>query len=158
MVDGEVYTSDIVRGSTNILINDMPEAPEKEGYVFIGWQEEESGEPILGYFINADTVFVAEYEDRDQVTEPKEILFEMNEDQESLDAGFYWIQYQIIPEDALTGIIKWTSSDTDVAVADTEFVELVGTGDVTITATLWNGVSDSITLHITEPEAAMTDE
>ena len=158
MVDGQEYTSDIVRGNTNILVKDMPEAPEKEGYVFVDWLEEGSGDPILGYFVNTDTVFVAEYADRDQVTEPEEILFDQNEDQVSLDTGFYWIEYQVIPEDAMTGMIKWTSSDTDIAIADTEFVELKETGDVTITATLWNGVSDSITLHVTEPEAGMTDE
>ena len=157
-VDKEVYASDIVRGDTNILINDMPEPPEKEGYVFVDWLEEGSGRSILGYFIETDTVFTAEYVDRTTITEPEEILFGRNEDQVSLDEGFYWIQYSVVPEGAMTGTIKWSSSDPDVAVADTEFIELTGTGDVTITATLWNGVSASLTLHVTEPEAAMGDE
>ena len=157
-VDKEVYASDIVRGDTNILINDMPEPPEKEGYVFVDWLEEGSGRSILGYFIETDTVFTAEYVDRTTITEPEEILFGRNEDQVSLDEGFYWIQYSVVPEGAMNGTIKWSSSDPDVAVADTEFIELTGTGDVTITATLWNGVSASLTLHVTEPEAAMGDE
>ena len=158
MVDAEAYASDIVRGDTNILINDMPEPPEKEGYVFVDWLEEESGRSILGYFIETDTVFTAEYVDRTMITEPEEILFGQSEDQVSLDERFYWIQYSVVPEDAMTGTIKWSSSDPDVAVADTEFIELTGIGDVTISATLWNGVSASLTLHVTEPEAAMGDE
>ena len=150
LADGEEYAAWTARGHRSIVNKDMPEGPEKEGYVFAGWKEKESGENIRGYIINTDTVFVAEYVDRNGITEPEAIRFQTEEDSVSLEDGFYWIRYEITPEDAFTGEVKWTSSDPGIIDPTSEFLELKGTGDVTVTATLWNGVSASLTLHVTE--------
>ena len=158
MADGQEVASGTARGRESIIAKYIPDAPEKEGYVFTGWQEKESGESILGFMIDTDTVFVAAYLDRNEIVEPEAIRFSVSEDQISLDRELYWLRYEVFPEGAMTGKISWASSDPDVVLADSEFLELKGTGDATVTATLWNGVSAAFNLRVTEPETTVSDE
>ncbi len=63
-----------------------------------------------------------------------------------------WLEYELLPEGALDTAITFTSSDESVLLVD-EYGDLtpVAPGTATITATLENGVSDTVTVTVKEP-------
>lgn len=150
LVGDDVFDSILVRGCT--LLEDGPIAPRKEGQVFLRWKEQQTGTDHNGMSVNEDLVFVADYVSESEVETPKALYFQNYEEWASLALDYYVMQSMVvIPEDAPTGGVTWTSSDESVAVFDKGYLKLVGLGDVTITATLGNGVSNSFLLHVYNP-------
>ena len=148
--NGDVFYSEKIRGSEPLYL--APEAPEKEGYVFMGWKEKETGADHKEYTPYEDVTFVPAYARDNEVTAPEELFFAMKEVWASLEDGVYMNSMKVLPDDAVIGKISWTSSDRSVAVINQYgYPDLIGTGDTVITATLRNGVSRSYTLHVYDP-------
>lgn len=149
--DDEVIRTDCVRKDHTVKTSDMPDAPEKDGYVFTEWIEAESGESAGEFIVKEDTVFTPKYMDEADVIAPKAIYF-MNYEQWvslSADKDLGLQEPEIYPEDVTSDKMTWSSSDTDVAtVSNTGDVTLVGEGDAYITAEMYNGVKNSYLLHV----------
>ncbi len=149
MTGDEVYST--CRAHGNRVIVNPPEAPEREGYLFAGWKEKESGESLYGFKVNQDLTFSAEYLDKNEITAPEAVFFEETEVWADLTDGSAWYLTTVLPEDAVTGTEVWTSSNPDVAVTDGSRIELTGTGDTILTVTLWNGTAASCLMHVYDP-------
>ena len=146
LVDGQPYVQDVVRRGGNV---DAPDAPEKSGYVFKCWINEETGEEFSGEPITDDMVFVAEYVVDSADTLPTKLYLGRYEEWVNVIFGAWGLPaVEVAPESAIMGTVEWSSSDPDVAYVDVDRIVLVGVGDVTLTATLRNGVSSSYVLHV----------
>lgn len=150
MAGDEVYATGRVHGDRNIV--NPPEAPEREGYLFAGWKEQESGESLVGLMIRKDLTFTAEYLDKNEITAPEAVFLANTEEWADLTDGSAWYLMTVLPEDAVTGTAVWDSSDPDVAMTDGNRIILTGTGDTTLMVTLWNGTAASCLLHVYNPE------
>ena len=163
VIDGKVVKTTVVNGFLHS--NDFPEVPAKAGYVFTGWVNEETNDTFEdGSKVNADITLTAIYVKESSIVQPKAIYFRTYEDyigaseygdnyyNNSGAMTWYSMDYKIMPEDAWDTDIVWTSSDESIAVVDKDGdiggIEVMGFGDVTITATLSNGVSNSYVLHV----------
>ena len=112
----------------------------------------------------------ARYTPLSQIVYPKQIYFEKNEyyvkyispDSNAAESNMLTINYSIYPEDATNKALTWTSSDPAIAAIDTSSgnldVELLSTGDVTISCTTENAKKYSIKLHILSEDEALDDE
>ena len=154
---GDVFITKTAR--INDLLRDEPDAPEKPGYIFLGWKEKEKGSDHKNYRATGDTTFIPDYVDEKTAAEPAAIFLrcyenwttysEINEDKNAY--GFD--DPIILPEDAVIGKVKWSSSDENLLSFDEPGVGTVkGTGDVDITITLRNGLSTKMRLHIRSEE------
>ena len=154
---GDVFITKTAR--INDLLRDEPDAPEKPGYIFLGWKEKEKGSDHKNYRATGDTTFIPDYVDEKTAAEPVAIFLrcyenwttysEINEDKNAY--GFD--DPIILPEDAVIGKMKWSSSDENLLSFDEPGVGTVkGTGDVDITITLRNGLSTKMRLHIRSEE------
>lgn len=123
---------------------------EKEGLVFIGWLTEDGTYVAQDSPVTRDMILTPLYVTEEDATTYEEIYFQRNETSITFTPGIYYrIFYSVFPEKPQLKKIIWTSSDESIAVAeDTGFVEPLQTGSVTITATLPNGNSASLLLHI----------
>ena len=136
---------------TGLPLSSLPEAPEKDGYMFIGWEYE--GEPINQYDLPDiwdDTVITARYLSEDEVIRADHIFFSGYDIWADM-SGFnqYYTSYTVTPEDAHDKKVTWSSSDSDIAEVNQDgIVTMKQVGEVTITATLSSGFSKSYTLHI----------
>ena len=150
MADGEVVDTVKVRGGSAAIF--APDAPDKKGYIFKEWVESGSGESNITFKVNEDVTFNAVYIKESEVVKPKGVYFSQTEDWTASDDEYYFtLLMKILPEDAATGQIKWTSSDPDVASFRGEALQIHSPGDTVITATLFNGVSASYVLHVYDP-------
>ena len=154
-VDGQVYKRETIRGEDELGRGERP--PGKDGMVFVRWVEKESGIESFGYKVMDDTTFVAEYKKLEDMTEPEQLFFDRYEDYVKISELTYMIySVKVFPEEAGEDAIStavWSSSDESIAtVNDTGEVVLLGTGDVEITLTLYNGLSRSLLLHIYDPD------
>ena len=144
----------VFRAGTSIGDYDAPKAPHIEGYVFLGWVEEESTDSIEGYVVNEDTVFTAAYIPEESAVAPTGLYFSSYEEwvplsQQQTSVG----RYEVLPEDTTDPYMTWSSSDESVVSIDDEnMLHLLRTGDVTVTGTLYNGISNSYTLHVYDPD------
>lgn len=158
MVDGEIARLEYLpryRFIDMYVPNRSEDAykPEKEGYIFLGW-ENESGtlvteqEQALG-----DKVYTARYVKEEDATLADEIVFRMDEECCNISEGYVISRYMILPQDAQDKSVIWSSSDPDIAVVDkTGNVTLLAPGTVTITATLKSGKKGSYELTIVSGE------
>ncbi|MBR1986861.1 MAG: CotH kinase family protein [Mogibacterium sp.] len=157
MADGKLIKEAKVIGM--LRDNDFPEAPEKDGFVFTGWTDEDEAIYKSGARINEDTVLNAVYTEESEVVHAKDIFFQHYEvyytlysDAEGTD--WYSQECSVKPDDAVDTDIVWTSSNEEIGVVDESgIVEVKTLGDVTITATLPNGISKSYDLHIVKPDS-----
>ncbi|MBR3330444.1 MAG: CotH kinase family protein [Mogibacterium sp.] len=162
MADGKLIKEAKVIGM--LRDNDFPEAPEKDGYVFKEWIDEDEIVYMPGARISEDTVLNAVYTEESEVVHAKDIFFQHYEvyytlysDAEGTD--WYSQECSVKPDDAVDTDIVWTSSNEEIGVVDESgIVEVKTCGDVTITATLPNGVSKSYDLHIVKPDSLPTYE
>lgn len=131
-----------------------PVAPEKDGYVFSQWVEEESGEPFESYTIDRDIRVVPEYVREEDAVVPEHLVFSEQEDWTSLQSQSVILKTcGIYPQDTTNQTVVWTVDDESVASIDDENrLVLHKTGKTTITATLYNGVSGSYVLHVYDEE------
>lgn len=158
-VDGKVISEVIVKGY--LKERHFPEVPLKKGYVFTGWFDDKEGEPYGdGSLVTADIVLNAEYVREDKVVQPKHIYFRnynvyvsgTDSYYQSEGLGWFFPEYRIMPEEASESDLTWTSSDESIAAPEDGGLKLLGYGDVTITATTANGVSNSFKLHVIDEE------
>ena len=149
VVDGNVYKTQKVRDSSRLYT--FEDAPEKDGYVLEGWFDEETGLNIKDIFFDKDVTVVAKYVKDSKGILPVKLYFECYEDWcEIHDDDIYGLYTKVTPDTAIVGSVKWTSSDESVAVySKEEDVFLIkGVGETTVTATLRNGVTNSMLLHV----------
>ena len=133
---------------------DAPDAPRIEGSFYRGWVEENSSEPIDDYVLNDDTVFTAVYIPEELAVAPTGLYFSSDETWVPLSQGVTSpLTNEVMPEDTTEPSITWTSSDESIAYVDADgAINLLRAGDVAVTGTLYNGVSNSYTLHVYDPE------
>ena len=137
--------------------------PQKEGYVFLGWEGEDGRILTSGEDMDADRTFYAAFVKEGETIKAEKILFRSEAEGCSLDREFFTSHYTILPYDAQDKEVVWTSSDPDIAAVDENGkVELLGTGTVMITATLSSGAAGSYQLTIfdepqPEPESLDPD-
>ncbi len=135
---------------TGLPLSNLPEAPEKDGYLFTGWEYE--GEPINLYDLPAiwdDTVITARYLSEDEVIHADHIFFSGYDVWADISDYMFVTSYTVTPEDAHDKKVTWSSSDSDIAEVNQDgVVTMKQVGEVRITATLSSGFSKSYTLHI----------
>ena len=148
-VRGEFYQELHLYTGATLSVEYLCIAPEIEGQYFIGWYTEEN-QPAEEYLpVLKDIVLDARYIPEEEVTFIEELVFEETEVQVSIHDGTYNPTFKILPENAIDQKIKWSVSDESLAMVDEEnCVILLAAGDVTLTATLHNGKTASILLHI----------
>ncbi|MBO5993920.1 MAG: CotH kinase family protein [Firmicutes bacterium] len=152
--DEELFLSTFVQDGH--LIEGSEEYPEKEGYVFLGWVDQ-NGNTIDPFTeVYEDLVLKANYVSEKDAIMAQEVVFKANGDMARYlpFAHAYQIEYDILPTDAQERSITWTSSDETLATVDQEGVVLFtqpGEEDyeVTITATLKSGKTKDFTLKVT---------
>ncbi len=155
IVDGEVYCYDFLT-NTDYLKAKSP-IPEKEGYTFLGWMEEDGSMVEDGRYLPEDATFTAKFVPDDSMTHGADIAFSKASDIVKFGPFYrgYQIPYTIIPTDAQDQDIIWTSSDVHIATVDnTGHVIINKTGVVTFTGKLRLGQTRQFTLTIVE----MNDE
>ena len=146
--DGNVICTGTVRGGEQT--DTPPDAPEKDGYLFVFWQERGTGRDNYDIVITQDTVFDAVYVSEKEAVKPAALFFGYTEVWAPLSQGEYDGNWKIIvPEDAVATKATWTSSDESVAAVNKYgCATLLSEGDTTITVTMFNGVSGSYVLHV----------
>ena len=151
IVDGEVYAYDYMEGSEYITGRET--YPEKDGYTFLGWMDEDGNVIEENIPVTRDMVLTARYVPYDSLTHATDIAFRKASDviRNSFMMKFYQIQYVVLPEDAEDQQVRWTSSDVTVAsVSENGSVRYYGPGEVTFTAELNCGKIRTFTLTILE--------
>ena len=158
MVDDTIWDVELVEQNKPVTVLDR--RPEKEGYVFLGWADE-NGQLIGPELIpDNDTTIHALYLSDEEAIHAEDIVFHKVSD--IIRPGYirvYTIDYRILPTNAQDQMIKWTSSDESIATID-EFGMVhyeplddeTDTVTVTLTGTLRNGLSRSFTLTILRDE------
>lgn len=169
---GQVVATEQVRYGEYGVMN--PDAPAPEGKVFAGWKS--GSQKPSDVEIKEDTTFTAEYVDEGEATAPESLSIYAPDDLTTvqLSSGFFPVTVRrevdqpvprslddlaaVEPWNATNPRIRWTSSDEAVASIDetNHRVILNGGGDVTITGTLYNGVSASFVLHVEGEPAKYT--
>lgn len=136
----------------------VPDAPEKEGFFFTGWFNEDGKNVFDLGGASGDMVFTARYVSEDDAVRISKIYFRRREAYARLSDEMYSVQCTLLPEDALIRDLTWESSDPSVAeTAGGGVVFLNHEGTAVITAHLPNGSSDSFTLHVVQDLKPLTD-
>ncbi len=155
--DGEVRDTYFAEGGVPAWY--IPDVPEKEGYVFIGWFDENGKEYDKSLPVTEDMTFTAKMIDEKEATKGQDIVLGKTCDFQK--RGYYvkgyGIQYTVIPEDAQDKRVEWSSSDESFATVDNEGQVTygntgTGTKSVTLTAKLKNGVERSFVLTLTDDD------
>ena len=159
MIDGKVVKEVEVTGV--LRRSDIPEAPKKSGMVFQYWEDKDGIAYDEGSRITADVTVSAFYIDEDDVVEAKDIFFKSYDlyypayigENSYEGSDWLFIEHRVMPDGAAYEI-TWKSSNPEVAeITDNDGdIKINSTGDATITATLDNGVSRSMDLHVVSYE------
>ena len=164
MVDGEEYYVEYANDGSPAPAD--IKAPEKEGYVFLGW-EDENGEIVPAEIKPVkDTVLNAKYLSDEEATHAVDIAFRKSSDVAAYNPNFtrYQIDYSVVPADAQDQVIEWSSSDESFATVDEEgIISYHDAGTVTITAKLRKGAERKFILTVTRdpvpvPESISPEE
>lgn len=135
---------------TGLPLSSLADAPKKDGYLFIGW--EYNGEPINQYDLPniwGDAVITACFLSEDKVIHADNIFFSGYDAWADIGNKMYFTNYTVTPEDAHDKAVTWSLSDSNIAeINQNGVVTMKQVGDVTITATLSSGFSNTYTLHI----------
>ena len=127
--------------------------PEKEGYIFLGWLDEE-GNPVEEGNADRDRVYTADFVSKEDAIKVDEIIFSNRNVYTVLSNASYRTRYELLPEDAQDKTISWSSSDETIAtVNENGIVLLQKTGKVRIMVELASGASDYYDLTILEEQA-----
>ncbi|MBQ3369817.1 MAG: CotH kinase family protein [Mogibacterium sp.] len=175
VIDGKVVKETVVHGF--LTESDFPEVPKKEGYVAGDWVDDEDTIFMPGDKVTKDMTLTVSYIEKSKVVEAKDIFFKAYEVYEVIGGGSYYdyeynynnedtetlswffMDYKVMPEDAWDTELTWTSSDENIASCMSEYdsIAIKDYGDVTITATLKNGVSRSFLLHVIKSDGEIED-
>ena len=149
VIDGE--TVETRSYAANEPYGTLPEAPEKDGMAFAGWYDESGYKISATESVPESQTITAKYVKISDLDPDSRIYFKDYEpfvwyDKEDV-FNLYMPDYTIMPVDALTGDITWTSSDEEVATVDADgAVTCHKPGTAEITATLTGGNSNSYTI------------
>lgn len=151
LVDGGIYQTDFLTNFEYLGLN--VKQPEKDGYTFMGWEDENGDLVNLDDAPEKDRTLTARFAPDDQVTHAKKIVFKQDVVMIPYDPDFndYTIESAVIPTSAQDKNIKWSSSDESVATVDEKgTVSIHAPGTVIITGSLKFGESRQLKLIITE--------
>ena len=145
--------------------------PEKEGYLFLGWTDQDGSKVDKNTLCERDMVITANYVAEKDATKATDILIRDTERYliYRRDSSLVLLPYTIVPEDAQDKAHEWISSDEDIAniyydrSESKYFAFIKKPGDVVLTAVLKSGFSRSMTLHIVEypldaPDSVSTEK
>ena len=142
-------------------IEDFPEKPVKEGYIFTGWYGDiyefdyETGERVKTYGklteeaeIFGDSSFSAKWVAESEIVKTDEIYLPFKDIYMTTGMSID-LQYTVLPLEAAEQGVEITSSDKSVANIneDGELCAFWETGDAVITVTTLDGKSASFTVH-----------
>lgn len=149
--DTTLSTQSVLDGN---CIWDIPETPEREGYAFDGWfivnKDGTLGEEFTSSVpVTEDMTVKAKYTNLDTLPAVEQIGFAMNDiyiPREDVVS----VQYCVLPFEAYTGNLTWSSSDENIVSIPQPGRLYANTkpGDVVITVTAPNGVKASFTAHV----------
>lgn len=156
--DGEEYRR--VYKSHDTWLAEADQFPEKEGFTFLGWTDE-NGEPVQNDTpVLRDMTITAQFVPDEEATHGQDIVLRRTSDVTGWNPYVqrYSIAYQVIPEYAQDKVVKWTSLNEDIATVDEEgVVHYTRMGTVTIVGELKSGKSRTFTLTITDGEKAFPE-
>lgn len=142
----------------NNYLDDGPDAPEKEGYIFTGWKEKETGAEHKGYKIQNDVTFVPVYVNEKDAVIASGIYLGAYEDyaeynSEEKVSYWYFDDPFIYPYNATDQRVKWTSSNEKILYFVSPGISILnGTGEVDVTVSLSSGPSATLHLHVYDPQ------
>lgn len=134
---------------------ELEDHPEKEGYTFLGWADEDGNYIDTRTQIVRDMTVRAQYVSDSEATHGKDIAFRKDSDVISynIHASSYQIDYCVLPRDAADQKVEWSSSDESYASVDENgIITFRGPGQVTVTASLKYGKTREFTLTVMEGE------
>ncbi len=154
VADGAVWDVEILESGEESKV--ILKRPEKEGFVFLGWADEDGNFVVPGMRFERDMTLTAQFISNEEATHAQDIVFRKTSD--VVRPGYvrsYTIEYRVIPEDAQDRYVTWTSKDESLAAIDEYGVvtyeplpEDQETVTFTFTGTLSNGVSRDFTLTV----------
>ena len=151
--DETVKTVEIHRDGL-LSVSDLPEDPESDGLIFAGWKDSEGIAASDEYQVTQDTVFTADFVRKEESVEPNYLFFAQYDAWVDLREQTFQNIVYLLPADTQYRTITWTLSDQDPADAEIAEINKAGKvtviqpGEVTVTATAKNGMSNSYRLHI----------
>ncbi|MBR2546591.1 MAG: CotH kinase family protein [Eubacterium sp.] len=154
-LESRTYTEDSEFG-------ELPKAPARDGYTFIGWFDENGYEATKETTADYDMDFFGKYVKTSKLKKAKNVYFS-EYDVYSWFTGYeeedtYSPEYVLMPEDSAPETIKWSVSDPETAVVDEDGnVKINKPGTVTVTAKLSSGVKNSYRLTFLSDEEEMQD-
>ena len=127
------------------------DVPQKEGYYFQGWLDVDGNPFDNDVPCTKDVTIKANFISEEDAPKATDIYLQCYEDYVNYVGveGSYYVQSTVLPLDALSRNVTWTSSDEEIATVDTAgYVTYKKPGDVEITATLDCGASATLLLHV----------
>ncbi|MCR4673003.1 MAG: CotH kinase family protein [Lachnospiraceae bacterium] len=158
VADGELFAYEYYEASD--YLDGEEDFPEKDGYTFVGWADEDGNVIRSQTFVSEDMILTAQYVPDDTLTHAKDLAFAKDGDTITYNAIFrsYTIPYVILPVDAEDQRVTWTSSDENI-VRITRYGQVVyeSPGVVTFTASLRLGGTRTFTLTITNGDLPVAE-
>ncbi|MCQ2491864.1 MAG: CotH kinase family protein [Lachnospiraceae bacterium] len=149
--DNTIEKRTISRGD---YIGELPTAPKaQKGYTFVGWfsvdDEDEEYRLYENSIVYYPMTIYAKYLKESEIVHAQKIHFLADEIYVSVD-DFVYLNYTITPFDSMEeDNVTWTCDNTDVLEWDgDEWIMPKKEGIAKVTATLENGVSKTITVHV----------
>ena len=152
MIGDQVVATQIVMEGQPIL--SVPEAPEKKGYVLVGWESQEGMVVRQGDYIYDDMTLTPYYVKESDLVKPEKLYFGLYDIYSELWGGQEEeidITYTIMPYNADYTMVEWSSSDPSVCEMN-EYDMLVckTPGEAVITGKIGNYVSNSFRVHVSK--------
>ena len=146
-----------IRIGQSIGAERFPAAEEKEGFYFLNWIDGD-GQEVFDYtFPGEDMTVLANYIPLEDVIWPEQLSFGLSEVWVDLADGSWQPAYGISPMETMDKSVTWSVSDPSIAApSEEDAFELKAPGTVTVTGTLANGISSSLTLHILQGKERQT--
>ncbi len=161
LIDGKVIESRSYGEEEEL--GELPKAPAKSGYTFLGWFDEydiEATEESIAY---EDVDLKAKYVKTSTLKKAKNIYFPIYDvytwffNYEETDND-YFPTYKLMPEDCAPEKITWSVNDPEVASVDSAgTVKPKKAGTVIVTAKLASGKSNSYTLTFIDENEEMLE-
>ena len=160
--NGKIIATERVRyGDTGIL---DPDTSGPEGQVLDYWKVKGGSKKLSKQTIKKDTTFEPIFIDKDEAIEPEEFIILLEEQDKVVDLSDRWFSLnditEVNPYYATNQRITWTLSNEKVGTIDmpNKKVDLIKSGKTTITGTLYNGLTASFVLKVTDVNGLNPDE